>query len=119
MSNKLVDYKNRKIEIGQKVRVESDIPSVDGMLYKNSIVKIDEWNKDTKKIRVTDSVGKVWWVESNHISASFLQENTMSDFETFNEIVDEIWLMVFGTERRPKPKRARGKKGKFLADDPL
>jgi len=72
MSNKLVDYKNRKIEIGQKVRVEINIPSVDGMLYKNSIVKIDEWNKDTKKIRVTDSVGKVWWVESNHISASFL-----------------------------------------------
>ena len=45
----------------------------------------------------------------------------MTDLERFNELVDEIWEMVFGTPRRPKketkPKRARGKKGKFLADD--
>ena len=53
----------------------------------------------------------------------------MSDLERFNEIVDELWEMVFGTVRRPevkfkgmmkeapKPKRARGKKGKFKADD--
>ena len=53
----------------------------------------------------------------------------MSDLERFNEFVDDIWEMVFGTVRRPevkfkgmmkeapKPKRARGKKGKFLADD--
>ena len=50
----------------------------------------------------------------------------MSDLERFNEIVDDIWEMVFGTVRRPevkfkgmmmaKPKRARGKKGKFKAD---
>ena len=67
----------------------------------------------------------------------------MSDLERFNELVDDIWEMVFGTVRRPevkfkgmmkevtkqkpgykkgdlykKPKRARGKKGKYLADDP-
>ena len=56
----------------------------------------------------------------------------MSDLERFNEIVDDLWELVFGTVRRPevkfkgmmkentfeKPKRARGKKGKFLADDP-
>ena len=46
----------------------------------------------------------------------------MSDLERFNELVDEIWEMVFGTPRRPKketkPKRARGKKGRYLADDP-
>ena len=69
---KLVDNKNRELEIGQRVRIEKDIPSIDGMLYKNSLVKIDEWNTDTKKIRVTDNVGKVWWVEPNHVSASFL-----------------------------------------------
>tara|TARA_R100000152_G_C6623963_1_gene73733 strand:+ start:227 stop:439 length:213 start_codon:yes stop_codon:yes gene_type:complete len=69
---KLVDHKNRELEIGQRVRIEKDIPSIDGMLYKNSLVKIDEWNTDTKKIRVTDNVGKVWWVEPNHVSASFL-----------------------------------------------
>jgi len=67
----------------------------------------------------------------------------MSDLKRFNELVDDIWEMVFGTKRRPetnlveksattksrkkvqgwieeqkkKPKRARGKKGKYLADD--
>ena len=41
----------------------------------------------------------------------------MSDLEKFNELVDDIWEMVFGTERRPKPKRARTKKGTYRADD--
>ena len=68
----LVDSKDRKIEIGQRVRVENDIVSVNGMLYKNSIVKLDEWNIDTKKIRVTDSTGKVWWIEPTSVSCSFL-----------------------------------------------
>ena len=26
----------------------------------------------TKKIRVTDNLGKIWWVEPTHISCSFL-----------------------------------------------
>jgi len=69
---KLVDSKNRELEIGQKVRVEKDIPSPDGMLYKHSLVKLDEWNTETKKIRVTDRLGKVWWIEPTHVSASFL-----------------------------------------------
>ena len=53
----------------------------------------------------------------------------MSDLERFNEIVDELWELVFGTVRRPevkfkgmmkeapKPKRARGKKGRYKGDD--
>ena len=48
----------------------------------------------------------------------------MSDLEKFKEVVDDVWKMVFGTERRPQskemmdapPKRARTK-GKFKADD--
>ena len=50
-----------------------------------------------------------------------------TDLEVFEEIVDDIWELIFGTVRRPevkfknmmtkeKPKRARGKKGKFKAD---
>ena len=68
----LVDHRNRKLRIGERVRVEEDIPSPEGMLYKNQIVKLDEWNDVTKKIRVTDSLGKVWWVEPSKVSASFL-----------------------------------------------
>ena len=68
----LVDYKGRTLRVGQRVRVEIDIPSENGMLYKNSIVKLDEWNDTTKKIRVTDRVGKVWWIEPTQVSCSFL-----------------------------------------------
>ena len=68
----LVDYKGRTLQVGQRVRVEMDIPSSDGMLYANTIVKLDEFNDTTKKIRVTDRVGKVWWVEPSQVSASFL-----------------------------------------------
>ena len=46
----LVDYRGRTLEIGKRVRVEQDIPSADGMLYKHTIVKIDEMNTETKKI---------------------------------------------------------------------
>ena len=42
----------------------------------------------------------------------------MTDLERFEELVDDIWKIVFGTERRPKPKRARTKKGTYRADDP-
>tara|TARA_Y100000592_G_C5205017_1_gene192299 strand:+ start:143 stop:370 length:228 start_codon:yes stop_codon:yes gene_type:complete len=41
-----------------------------------------------------------------------------TDLEKFNEIVDDVWELVFGTKRRPKPKRARTKKGRYKADDP-
>ena len=68
----LVDYNNRKLKVGERVRIEKDIPTIDGMLYKNTIVKLDEWNETTKKIRVTDSLGKVWWVNPSAVSASFL-----------------------------------------------
>ena len=68
----LKDRKDRKLQIGNRVRVEEDIPSPDGMLYKDTLVKLDEWNEDSNKIRVTDRVGKVWWLKPNQISVSFL-----------------------------------------------
>ena len=69
---KLICSRGRELTIGQQVRIEQDIPSENGMLYKHSIVKLDEWNDSTKKIRVTDRVGKVWWIEPSQVSASFL-----------------------------------------------
>ena len=68
----LVDYKNRGLKIGQRVRIQEDIPSENGMLYKNSIVKLSEWNDKTKQIRVIDNTGKVWWIEPSQVSCSFL-----------------------------------------------
>ena len=69
---KLICGRGRELTLGQKVRVEEDIPSENGMLYKDSIVKLDEFNNKQNKIRVTDSLGKVWWVEPTQVSASFL-----------------------------------------------
>ena len=68
----LVDHRNRKLRIGERVRVEEDIPSPEGMLYRDSIVKLDEFNDISRKIRVTDNAGKVWWVEPPQVSSSFL-----------------------------------------------
>ena len=68
----LVDYRGRTLDVGKKVRVQIDIPTASGMLYKDSIVKLDEWNDSTKKIRVTDTTGKVWWIEPSQVSCSFL-----------------------------------------------
>ena len=68
----LVDCKNRNLAIGERVRIEKDIPSVDGMLHKNTIVKIDEHNKIENTIRVVDTLGKIWWIDPNDVSASFL-----------------------------------------------
>tara|TARA_B100000131_G_scaffold114857_1_gene111806 strand:+ start:293 stop:499 length:207 start_codon:yes stop_codon:yes gene_type:complete len=66
------DRKGRGLKVGERVRIEEDIPSINGMLYKNSIVKVDEFNIETKKIRVTDNLGKIWWIEPSFVSASFL-----------------------------------------------
>ena len=67
-----MDYKGRTLTVGNRVCVQNDIPSENGMLYKNSIVKLDELNDKTKKIRVTDNLGKVWWIEPTEVSCSFL-----------------------------------------------
>ena len=69
---KLIDSRNRELAIGQRVRIEVDIPSENGMLYKDTIVKLDEFSDLTKKIRVTDSLGKIWWIEPSQVSCSFL-----------------------------------------------
>ena len=66
----MVDYKGRVLKIGERVRVEQDVPSVDGMLYKHTIVKVESHSGE--KLRVQDRSGKLWWVGSNQISASFL-----------------------------------------------
>ena len=50
----------------------SSLRSVNGVLYKNSIVKISEHNQKNNTIRVIDSLGKIWWVEPSQVSSSFL-----------------------------------------------
>jgi|TARA_R110000787_G_C13101172_1_gene412523 hypothetical protein len=68
----LVDHKQRELKVGQKVKILKNIPSVDGMLYENTIVKISEYDDTKETIRVTDGLGKIWWIEPSVVSASFL-----------------------------------------------
>ena len=68
----LVDARGRQLSLGERVCIQEDIPSHDGVLYKNTIVKLDEFNNKQNKIKVTDRTGKVWWIEPTQVSASFL-----------------------------------------------
>jgi len=68
----LVDHKQRELKVGQKVKILKNIPSVDGMLYENTIVKISEYDGVKETIRVTDGLGKIWWINPSVVSASFI-----------------------------------------------
>ena len=59
------------MKIGDKVKIKKDIPNINGMLYKDSIVKIDEISGGSPfrgSIRVIDSLGKIWWISEEDIT---------------------------------------------------
>ena len=64
------DVRGTILKIGKRVCVQEDIPSVNGMLYKNTIVKVEAL--DESKVQVQDRSGKLWWVQYTQVSASFL-----------------------------------------------
>ena len=64
------DVKGHVLKVGERVCIQEDIPTVDGMLYKNTICKID--TLEESKLRVQDRSGKLWWVQYSQVSASFL-----------------------------------------------
>ena len=64
------DVRGTMLKVGKRVCIQEDIPSVNGMLYKNTIVKVEAF--DSKKVQVQDRSGKLWWVACSQVSASFL-----------------------------------------------
>jgi len=60
------------MKINDKVKVNKDIPSINGMLYKDSTVKIDQITEGKTlmhgAIRVVDTLGKIWWVNKEDIN---------------------------------------------------
>ena len=64
------DIKGSKLNVGKRVCIQEDIPTVDGMLYKNTICKVDSLEEN--KLRDQDRSGKLWWVQYSQVSASFL-----------------------------------------------
>jgi len=63
--------KGDNLSVGDKVKVMRDIPSVNGMLYKGSVVKVDEIkdrnNPVRGNVRLVDNLGKIWWVNKEDI----------------------------------------------------
>ena len=64
------DVRGTKLKITDRVCIQEDIPTIDGMLYKNTICKID--TLEESKLRVQDRSGKLWWDQYSQVSASFL-----------------------------------------------
>jgi hypothetical protein len=64
------DVRGTILKIGKQVCIQEDIPSVNCMLYKNTIVKVEAL--DENKLQVQDRSGKLWWIAYNQVSASFL-----------------------------------------------
>ena len=67
---KMRDVRGTKLSVGEKVCIQENIPTINGMLYENTIVKVDSLEED--KLRVQDRSGKLWWVNYSQVSASFL-----------------------------------------------
>jgi len=55
------------IKKGQKAIISRNIPSVDGMLYADTEVTIDEIGFPDKDLRVKDKVGKIWYLNLSDV----------------------------------------------------
>jgi ATP-dependent exoDNAse (exonuclease V) alpha subunit len=49
-------------KIGDKVKITENIYSVEGTLYKGSVVEIEEMGFPDKDLRVSDNVGRIWYL---------------------------------------------------------
>ena len=67
---KMKDVRGTKLKVSDRVCIQENIPTIDGMLYKNTIVKVETLVES--KLRVQDRSGKLWWVQYGQVSASFL-----------------------------------------------
>ena len=56
------------MKVGDKLKVNKDIPSINGMLHKDTVVKIDHiTSKSNNNIRVTDNLGKIWYLSEEDL----------------------------------------------------
>ena len=56
--------KYNPFSVGDKAKITENIYTVEGTLYKDSIVKIDEMGPfPDKDVRIIDNVGKIWYLD--------------------------------------------------------
>ena len=52
--------------MSMKVKVEFDFPTIEGMIYKGTTIRVDENEFDTKKhnekVKGVDEMGKIVWI---------------------------------------------------------
>ena len=57
------------MKVGDKVKVNKDIPSINGMLREGTMVRIDHISsKSNNNLRVTDDLGKIWFLSKDDIT---------------------------------------------------
>ena len=57
------------MKIGDKVKVNKDIPSINGMLREGTMVRIYHISsKSNNNLRVTDDLGKIWYLNEEDIN---------------------------------------------------
>ena len=57
------------MKIGNKVKVNKDIPSINGMLREGTMVRIDHISsKSNNNLRVKDDLGKIWYLNKEDIN---------------------------------------------------
>ena len=57
------------MKIGDKVKVNKDIPSINGMLREGTVVRIDYISNTPKHtLRVKDDLGKIWFLNKEDIN---------------------------------------------------
>ena len=57
------------MKINDKVKVNKDIPSINGMLREGTVVKIDYISNTPKhKLRVKDDLGKIWFLNEEDVN---------------------------------------------------
>ena len=60
------------MNVGDKVKVNKDVPSINGMLHKGTVVRIDEMSSTDSavrgNIRVVDDLGKIWFLNKEDIN---------------------------------------------------
>tara|TARA_B100000287_G_scaffold393192_1_gene406212 strand:+ start:297 stop:503 length:207 start_codon:yes stop_codon:yes gene_type:complete len=57
-----------KFKVGTKLKVIRDIPTIDGVLYKDEIIKIDAIGFPDKDMRVVDNMGRIWYIDFCDVS---------------------------------------------------
>ena len=50
-------------KVGDRLKVIRDIATIDGVLYKEEIIKVDAIGFPDKDMRVIDNMGRIWYLD--------------------------------------------------------